>query len=122
METLINPKRGEVWMVNFEPQIGAEIRKSRPALVISANEQARMPLRIIVPFTDWKENYAQHYTKVHFGATAQNGLDKESAIDAFQIKCFSLERFLGGSPRGRITAQELEDVCVALRIAMGMDA
>lgn len=121
METLINPKRGEVWMVNFEPQTGSEIKKSRPALVISANEHARMPLRIIVPFTDWKESYAHHYTKVHFSATTVNGLTKESAADAFQIKCFAVERFMHGRPLGRLTAQELEDVCIAIRIATGME-
>jgi mRNA interferase MazF len=121
METPINPKRGEVWLVNFEPQTGVEIRKARPAVVISANEHARMPLRIIVPFTDWKEAYAQHYTKVHFAATTVNGLAKESAADAFQIKCFAVERFLNGHPLGRLTVQELEDVCIAIRIATGMD-
>lgn len=107
--------------MNFEPQIGAEIRKTRPAVVISANEHARMPLRIIVPFTDWKEEYAQHYTKVHFAATAMNGLTKESAVDAFQIRCFAVERFLNGRSLGRLTTQEIEDVCIAIRIATGMD-
>lgn len=121
METQINPKRGEIWLVNFEPQTGAEIRKSRPALVVSANEHARMPLRIIVPFTDWKEEYNKHFTKVHFSPTALNGLSKESAVDAFQIKSFSVERFRGTAPLGRLTVPELEDVCIAIRIATGME-
>jgi mRNA interferase MazF len=30
------PQRGEVWMVNFDPTIGTEIRKIRPAVVIIA--------------------------------------------------------------------------------------
>ena len=120
MATPSDPKRGEVWLVNFDPQIGAEIRKARPAIVISANENVRLPLRIIVPFTDWKEAYVQHYTKVYFPATALNGLSKESAADAFQIKCFAIERFLQGRPLGRLTVQELEDVCIAIRIATGM--
>lgn len=121
METSTSPKRGEIWLVNFDPQTGAEIRKARPALVISANEQTRMPLRIIVPFTDWKEAYAHHYTKVYFAPTPQNGLSKESAADAFQIKSFSVERFLNARPLGKVTAQELEDICIAIRIATGMD-
>ena len=121
METSTNPRRGEIWLLNFEPQIGSEIRKARPAVVISANEHARMPIRIIVPFTDWKEEYVQHYTKVYFKPSALNGLSKESAVDAFQIKCASLQRFMNGRPLGRLTAQELEDVCVAIRIATGME-
>lgn len=30
----MNPKRGEVYLVNFDPSIGTEIRKTRPALII----------------------------------------------------------------------------------------
>ena len=30
------PKRGEVWLVDFEPTRGAEIKKTRPALVIQS--------------------------------------------------------------------------------------
>lgn len=121
METLINPKRGEVWLVNFDPQVGAEIQKARPALVISANEHTRMPVRIIVPFTDWKEAYAHHYTKVYFASNSRNGLTKESAADAFQIKCAAVARFISGQPLGRLSVQELEDVCIAIRIATGMN-
>jgi len=28
------PKRGEIWLVNFDPTIGSEINKTRPALII----------------------------------------------------------------------------------------
>jgi mRNA interferase MazF len=33
----INPKRGEIWLVNLDPTVGAEIKKTRPALVISSD-------------------------------------------------------------------------------------
>ena len=29
------PRRGDVWLVNFDPTVGAEIRKVRPAVVVS---------------------------------------------------------------------------------------
>jgi mRNA interferase MazF len=29
-----HPRRGEVWLVNFDPTVGAEIQKTRPALII----------------------------------------------------------------------------------------
>ncbi|TAF40806.1 MAG: type II toxin-antitoxin system PemK/MazF family toxin [Alphaproteobacteria bacterium] len=31
------PRRGEVWWVNFDPSIGGEIRKKRPAVIVSNN-------------------------------------------------------------------------------------
>jgi mRNA interferase MazF len=47
-----DPKRGEIWLVNFDPTIGAEIRKQRPAVVVSLTTVGRLPLRIVTPITD----------------------------------------------------------------------
>ena len=48
------PKRGEVWLVDFDPAIGAEIQKVRPAVIINVDSIGRLPLRMVVPVTDWK--------------------------------------------------------------------
>jgi mRNA-degrading endonuclease toxin of MazEF toxin-antitoxin module len=50
MSTVPTPNRGEVWLVDFDPAIGAEIQKVRPILVISVDSIGRLPLRI-VPLT-----------------------------------------------------------------------
>jgi mRNA interferase MazF len=52
------PKRGEIWQVRFDPASGAEIRKVRPAVVVSVDAVGRLPLRIVVPITDWQPRYA----------------------------------------------------------------
>jgi len=54
------PKRGEIWLIDFDPAIGAEIRKARPAVVVSLDAIGRLPLRIVVPITDWKPAYAAY--------------------------------------------------------------
>ncbi len=54
----VSPRRGEVWMVRFDPSVGAEIQKLRPAVVVNVPEVGRLPLRIVVPITDWKSTYA----------------------------------------------------------------
>lgn len=51
---MINPQRGEIWLVNFNPQIGDEMGKARPALVLSVDGMSRLQLRIIIPITDWE--------------------------------------------------------------------
>jgi len=42
-------KRGEIWRINLDPSIGAEIRKTRPALVVSIDAIGALPLRVVVP-------------------------------------------------------------------------
>ena len=51
------PRRGDVWLVNFDPTVGAEIRKVRPAVVVTAAGVGRLPFQIVVPLTNWKPHY-----------------------------------------------------------------
>ncbi len=44
--------QGEIWIINLDPTIGAEIKKTRPAVIVNDNTLGRLPLKIIVPITD----------------------------------------------------------------------
>ena len=41
-------KRGEVWWVKFDPAVGSEVRKTRPALIVSNDAANRNLARIVV--------------------------------------------------------------------------
>lgn len=78
-------KQGEIWLINLDPTVGAEIRKTRPAVIVNDNALGKLPLKIIVPITDWKPQYAVALWMTKLEPNKQNGLDKASAADAFQI-------------------------------------
>lgn len=112
-----NPRRGEVWDIRFDPSVGAEIQKIRPAVVISEDSIGRLPLRIVVPITDWKASFASYPWFVHLPADAANGLSKDSGADAFQSKSISVNRFVAS--RGSLTDSQLDDIASAIALCVG---
>lgn len=116
METK-GPSRGQVWDIRFDPSVGAEMRKVRPAVVISEDSIGRLPLRIVVPITEWKAAYAGYPWFVHLPAGSARGLSKDSGADAFQIKSVSINRF--ETLRGTLTDSELDDIASAVALCVG---
>lgn len=80
------PKRGEIWIVNFDPTVGTEIRKTRPAVVVSSDAIGILPIKLIAPITEWKEYYSYNIWHVRIEPDSSNGLVKPSAIDALQLR------------------------------------
>jgi mRNA interferase MazF len=110
------PKRGEVWLVDFDPATGAEIRKRRPAVVLSVDSIGRLPLRIVVPVTDWKPHYGSFPWFVELPVSSENGLMKDSAADAFQVKSVSEARFT--RKLGSVTANEVRQIASAIALCV----
>jgi mRNA interferase MazF len=114
---MIDPTRGEIWLIEFDPVRGAEIGKIRPAVVISVPHVGRLPLKIIVTITDWKEHYQHLLWMKPIEPSRTNGLSKLSGADAFQCKSFSIERFK--KKLGRIQEEELQEVIDAVALCIG---
>jgi mRNA interferase MazF len=112
-----NPVRGEIWTVDFDPTRGAEIRKTRPAVVISRDKIGRLPLRIVVPLTDWKPYYADAPWFVQVPASSLNGLSKDSGADGFQVKSISEDRFAG--KLGDLTPEQLDEGVATVALCIG---
>jgi mRNA interferase MazF len=87
-------QRGEIWLVNLDPTTGSEIRKTRPAVIVSSDLVGILPLKVIVPFTEWKERYAQAPWMVRIDPDAQNHLGRPSAADALQIRSVAQQKLV----------------------------
>ena len=86
-------RRGEVWLVNLDPAVGAEIQKTRPVVIISSDLMGKLPLRVVVPLTDWKEHYTRAPWMLKVEPDLQNGIAKTSSIDCYQVRSISEQRF-----------------------------
>ncbi len=110
-------RRGDIWLVDFDPAVGAEIRKLRPAVIISLDAIERLPLRIVVPVTDWKPPYASFPWFVQLPATPATGLTKDSGADCFQVKSVSEGRLV--RRLGEVAAAQLDDIASAIALCVG---
>ena len=77
--------RGEVWLINLDPMVGAEISKTRPAVIVSEDAIGILPLRVVVPLTEWWERYAVAPWLVRVEPDQDNNPDKPSVADALQV-------------------------------------
>jgi mRNA interferase MazF len=87
-------KRGDIWLINLDPTIGAEIKKTRPAIIISHNDLGVLPLKLIIPITEWKSQYEIAPWMVNILPDTLNCLSKHSSADCYQIRSVSIERFI----------------------------
>lgn len=114
----LNPRRGEVWWVDFNPHKGSEMNKVRPAVVLSVNGIGKLPIRIVVPITGWDDRYLSQSWQVRIFPSPLNGLDKESAVDALHVRSVALERFK--EQMGQLSEEQVSEVTAAAAIVLGI--
>lgn len=109
-------KRGEIWLINLDPAIAAEIKKTRPAVIVSSDAVGVLPLKVIVPLTDWKDRYSIARWMVQVKPSAQNGLDRPSAADTFQVRSLAQERFV--RRLGQMEDEHMSEIAQALALIL----
>lgn len=104
----MNINQGDIWLVNFNPSIGNEIQKVRPCVVINDNKLGRFGIKIVVPITEYKEHLSNYPWIIKIDNNITNGLSKTSAIECFQIKSFSISRFV--KKIGEIQYKDIQNI------------
>lgn len=79
-------QRFEVWLVNLDPTVGSEIRKTRPALVVSPNEMnAHIATVIIAPMTTKGREYPTRVPCTFQRKSGQVVLDQLRTVDKARL-------------------------------------
>ena len=106
--------RGEIWLVNLDPAIGDEIKKTRPAVIVNSDAVGILALRVIAPITAWQDRFVGCDWLVRIDRDTNNGLEKTSTVDTFQVRAVSVKRLVR-----RIGSLRSEDMN---RVAEGLKA
>ena len=105
-------KRSEIWLVNLDPTVGSEIRKTRPAVIVSSDALGRLPLRLIAPITEWKDHFKGSIWHVRLDPDSRNGLSKTSSIDVLQLRGLDISRFT--KRLGSLSSAIMEELVAAI--------
>ncbi len=114
---IILPKRGDVFLVTFDPTLGAEIRKTRPALVLQNDIANRnSPITIVAAITSqFDEPLFPTEVLVH---RPEGGLAADSVILLNQIRSVDKQRLF--KRLGRVTPETMRKVDHALLVSLGL--
>ena len=115
---MLRPTRGDIYLVNFDPTIGAEIRKTRPALVLQndiANKSS--PVTIVAAISSRFED-PLYPTEVLISTRERTGLTVDSVVLLNQIRTVDKRRLV--KRLGTLSAAKMEEVDRALRISVGL--
>ncbi len=93
-QEIAHVKRGEIYLVSFDPTVGHEIRKTRPALIIQNEIGNRYsPLTIVAAITS-KISPVAYPVEAVIEPSRANGLDVRSAIRLDQIRTVDRQRLI----------------------------
>lgn len=104
--------RGEVWWINFDPSVGGEIKKERPAVIVSNNAANRNLNRVqVVPITS-------NVTRLYPSEALVTLQGRQGKAMADQLATVSKQRIR--KKAGEITPEEMTVLELAIKVQLGL--
>ena len=111
------PQRGDIYLVAFDPSVGSEIQKTRPALVIQNDiSNQYSPITIVAAITS-KFDLPPYPTEVVMDLS-DSGLNQTSAVVLNQIRSVDRQRLI--KRIGKVSPESMARVDRAIAISLGL--
>lgn len=108
--------RGEIWLVNLDPTVGHEIKKSRPAVIIQNDIGNKYsPITIIAPITSQN---IDHIYPIEVFIAKTTGVEKDSKVLLNQIRAVDKRRLI--HKLGTVDEETIRKIDDALKISVGL--
>lgn len=114
-------RRGQIVVVSFDPAVGSEVRKTRPAVIVSNNTANTAAMRTpgatvtVVPLTTSARRVWPFQVLLPSAAT---GLEQDSKAQAEQVRTVAVARIV--RPVGWVPAELMAELDEALRLHLSL--
>ena len=109
--------RGEIWRLSTANQRqSADSGSGRLVVIVSSDALGTLPLKLIVPLTQWKEEYGRAPWMVRLPPVLHSGLDSAMAADALQVRSVSTARL--AKRMGELPEEWVNQIAQAVALVM----
>ncbi|MEV6164136.1 type II toxin-antitoxin system PemK/MazF family toxin [Streptomyces sp. NPDC052052] len=109
-------RRGDIYLIDYEPVRGSEANKARPSVIVSndgANAAVARTGRGVITVAPLTSNTSRVYPFQVLLRAAESGLPKDSKVQCEQVRAMARERFL--KRVGAVPRQRMAEIDAALR-------
>jgi mRNA interferase MazF len=111
---------GSIWIVSFDPSVGTEIQKTRPALIVSGTAFNQRRKITVLPITSSRPDERMLPVVVPIVPNAENGLTIESFVVCIDPMTFDKQRLV--RRLGRLDEAGISRVQSILRLYLDLDS
>lgn len=111
------PRRGEVYLIAFDPTLGAEIQKTRPAVILQ-NDIANRFSRITIVAAITSKVLGRRYPTNVLVTPPEGGLIQDSVVLLNHIRSIDTQRLI--RRLGVLKSETMEQIKHAIQISLGL--
>jgi mRNA interferase MazF len=109
--------RGEIWLISWGSPPTDESKTGFSAVIVSDDAIDPLPLKVIVPITEWKDQYAVAPWIVRLGPDAENGA-RPTAADTLQVRSVPKQKCV--RQVGKVSDEVMQEISTALALVLSI--